>query len=176
MSDKHNLKKVKALCMDVDGVLTDGRIILGDDGAELRGYFVRDGLGMQLCRRAGIRLAFITSSPSKGILERGKRLGVDHVSLGVKDKATELKRQSALMGIDPSEVAFIGDDLVDIPAMKLAGLSIAVADATPAVRDCADMVTENPGGRGAVREVCEMLVEAQDPGFFKEAKKCGFTL
>ena len=171
-----DLAKIEALFMDVDGVLTDGRILLGEDGIERRSYSVRDGLGLQLCRRAGIKLAMITSSPSEGIRLRGERLGIDLVRIGAKDKAEELRGTAQALDVDPAAVAFMGDDLVDIPAMRIAGLAIAVADAVPSVIACADVVTERAGGMGAVREVCEMLVSVRDPELLRRTKECGLFL
>lgn len=167
---------IEALFMDVDGVLTDGRILLGDDGIERRSYNVRDGIGIKLCRRAGIKLALVTSSPSAGVRVRGERLGIDHVSLDVKDKADEIRKVARALGLETAKVAFIGDDLVDIPAMKEAGLAMAVADAAPEVIATADVVTKKPGGMGAVREACEMLLAARNPELLRKAKECGLSL
>ena len=168
--------KIEALFMDVDGVMTDGRILLGGDGVSRRSYYARDGIGLQLCRRAGIKLAMITSSSSKGVILRGEKLGIDLVCTGVKDKAEELRIRAQALEIDPAAVAFMGDDLVDIPALKIAGLAIAVADADPSVLACADMITIRAGGMGAVREVCEMLVSARDPELLRRIRECGLFL
>ena len=167
---------IAALMLDVDGVLTDGRILLGEDGMEQRHYNARDGIGLRLCQKAGLHLALITASNSAGVHVRGTRLGIDHVSIGIKDKAVELTRLTAELGLAPSAVAYIGDDLVDIPAMAKAGLAIAVADAEPAVRAYADIVTVRAGGHGAVREICELLVAARAPELLTEARQCGLRL
>lgn len=170
------LASIKLLAMDVDGVLTDGRIILGEDGVERRNYHARDGIGLRLAQAVGLELAIITSSPSEGIRTRGERLRINHIRIAVADKEAELRQLASKLQLSLTAVAFVGDDLVDLPAMRLAGLAIAVADAEMAVRDQADLVTTRPGGHGAMREVCELLVAAHDPNYLAEKHRCGLRL
>ena len=162
--------------MDVDGVLTNGLVEVGDDGIERRSYNVRDGIGITLGRRSGLRFGIITSSPSAGIKTRANHIGVELVSIGVADKAAELQSQLATLALQPAQVAFVGDDLVDLPAMAGVGLAVAVADAAPAVRAAADYVTTCGGGHGAIREICEKLVQARAPELLEEYTKCGLRL
>lgn len=170
------LASIKLLAMDVDGVLTDGRITLGEDGIERRNYHARDGIGLRLAQAVGIELAIITSSPSEGIRTRGERLRINHIRIAVADKEAELLQLASELQLPTAAVAFIGDDLVDLPALRVAGLAIAVADAVMAVRDQVDLVTNKRGGHGAVREICELLVAAHNPNYLAEKHQCGLRL
>ena len=164
MKDKAQIKKLKhiqLLLLDVDGVLTDGSIIYDDDGRETKIFNSKDGFGIKLAMRAGINVGIVTGRSSKALRHRCENLGITLLFDGVEDKAgmlAEIVRQS---GIDAEHAAFMGDDLPDLPLMKLTGLSIAVADAHEIVRQSADWITRSPGGRGAVREVCEELLKAK---------------
>lgn len=146
---------------DVDGVLTDGGLILGEDGAEFKIFHVRDGQGLVLLRDSGCRVAVITARNSKIVAERMKSLGIEHVYQGQNDKGKALAGLMMELGLDARQTAYVGDDLLDLPAMKRAGLAIAVADAHPVVRAQAHWVTAARGGHGAAREVCEFIMEAQ---------------
>ena len=170
------LARIKALIMDVDGVLTDGMIQLAEDGIERRNYNVKDGIGIRLAQRAQIKLVIMTTSSSKGIKVRGKRLDIDIVSTGVKDKTSEFKKIVKKLKLENSQVAYVGDDLVDIGPMQLAGVSFAVADAVLTVKKVATFTTKTKGGQGAIREICELLVKQSKPKLFREINQCGLSL
>jgi 3-deoxy-D-manno-octulosonate 8-phosphate phosphatase (KDO 8-P phosphatase) len=153
--------KIKLLLLDVDGVLTDGRIIIDDHGVETKQFHVRDGQGIALLKRAGIEIGFVTGRSSAVVRHRAKDLGVSLVYQGVGNKLTcyeEIKRRQALKD---EAIAYVGDDLIDLPVLAKAGLAIAVADGWPNLLSSVDYVTTSPGGQGAVREVAEILLKAQ---------------
>ena len=147
--------------MDVDGVLTDGRMGLTERGDELKSFFSRDGVAVALARRAGITLALMTGESSTIGKVRGNRLGIDEILLGVRRKGESLETLMREHGFIAAAVAYMGDDLLDVPALQRCGLAIAVADAAPEVRAAAHLVTRARGGRGAVREVVELILRAQ---------------
>ena len=153
--------RIRLAVFDVDGVMTDGTILLGDNGVEFKAYNVHDGLGLVMLQQAGIEVAVISSRCSRAVSKRMLRLGVKYVIQGVTDKAQALTELLQELGVDYTAVAFVGDDLIDLPAMTRAGMAIAVANARPEVLARADWITTAPGGHGGVREVCEMLLEAQ---------------
>lgn len=155
-------RRVRLAVFDVDGVLTDGRILLSDDGRESRAFHVRDGLGLKLLRAAGIEVAIISARRSRLVEKRMTELGVPHVIQGSDDKRAALDRLLDELGLGPDECAYTGDDLPDLAVMRRAGLALAVADAHPAVTARAHWVTRKPGGAGAAREVCDLLLAAQD--------------
>jgi len=153
--------RVRLAVFDVDGVLTDGGLLLGPEGEEYKVFHAHDGLGIVMLRECGLKVAVISSRSAPVVAERMAALGVEHVVQGRDDKRTALVELAERLGVPAADIAYVGDDLVDLPAMAVAGLPIAVADAHPMVRACAQWITQKPGGRGAVREVCEMLLEAQ---------------
>ncbi len=155
------MRKVKALILDVDGVLTDGRIIIGDDGQETKCFHVRDGHGLKMIKRAGIEVMFLTGRKSRVVEHRARELGVEKVYQGALDKLAVFNEILSTGGFTPEQVAYMGDDIVDLPVLSRAGLSITVSDSHSEVLQTVDLVTKNPGGRGAVREVCEMILQAQ---------------
>lgn len=152
---------VRLAAFDVDGVLTDGRIVLGPQGEEYKAFDVRDGHGLVELRRAGIEVAIITGRSSTVVSARMAELGIPHVAQGVADKRAELERLQRALGVDAAGTCYVGDDLPDLGAMSVAGLSVAVADAAPAVRAAAAAVTRARGGRGAVRELCDFILAAR---------------
>jgi 3-deoxy-D-manno-octulosonate 8-phosphate phosphatase (KDO 8-P phosphatase) len=154
-------RKIRLLVMDVDGVLTDGRMVLSDGGEELKMFHTHDGIGLGLAHRAGLRTAMVTGETSPIAKARGAKLGVHHVVLGARRKAESLDALLAEYGGDASMLAYVGDDLLDIPALQRAGLAIAVADAAPEVKAVCHVVTTRPGGHGAVRECVELILRAQ---------------
>ena len=162
----NKLKRIKLLLLDVDGVLTDGGIIYNNDCVETKIFNVKDGLGIRLLMEAGIKVCIVTGRSSNALYHRCKDLGIVHVFDGVSDKAATLDLVLKQISLLPGEIAFIGDDLPDIPLMKRVGLSIAVADAHEIVIENVDVVTTFKGGAGAVREVCEAILKAQ--GFWKK--------
>ena len=161
MNILNKAKRVKLLIMDVDGVLTDGRIILDDRGRELKFFDVKDGHGITLAHRAGLPTAIISGRNSKVVNIRARELGIKIVYQNSLDKLKSYESILKKTGLKDEDVAFIGDDLIDIPLFKKVGFSIAVADALSYVKDTADMVTEKKGGRGAVREAIEFILDAK---------------
>jgi 3-deoxy-D-manno-octulosonate 8-phosphate phosphatase (KDO 8-P phosphatase) len=152
---------IKLLLMDCDGVLTDGRLWLLENGGEQKSFNTKDGLGLELLRRAGIRSGIITGRTSQALARRADELGVEFLRQGDEQKLNAFEKVLAEAKLDESRVAFIGDDLSDIPLMKRCELSVAVADAVDETRAVAHYVTQAKGGRGAVREVIEMILKAQ---------------
>jgi YrbI family 3-deoxy-D-manno-octulosonate 8-phosphate phosphatase len=153
--------KIELLILDVDGVLTDGRIIMNDQGEEIKCFHVRDGHGLRLLLNAGIHVAIITGRKSKTVKYRARDLGIREVYQGVKNKEFLCNELIQHKKLDKKQVCCIGDDLPDLSMFNQVGISIAVADACPEVRAVADLVTKNKGGDGAVREVCELILKAQ---------------
>lgn len=155
------LKRIKLLLLDVDGVLTDGSVIYDDTGAEIKAFNAKDGLGIKMLMGAGIEVGIVTGRTSRALLHRCDSLGISLVFDQVRDKTGVLEVISKEKGVGAEHIAFVGDDLVDIPLMKKVGLSVAVGDAHETVLEHADMVTSAQGGDGAVREVCEAILKAQ---------------
>lgn len=153
---------IRLAVFDVDGVMTDGRLYLSDDGIESKTFHTRDGLGLKGLMSHGIEVAVITARQSRLVARRMQELGIQHLMQGREDKRTAIKSLLETLVIAPAEVAYTGDDLVDWPAMRLCGLKCAPADACPWVRERADFVTRSGGGRGAVREVCELILAGHD--------------
>jgi 3-deoxy-D-manno-octulosonate 8-phosphate phosphatase (KDO 8-P phosphatase) len=159
--NRDKLKRTKLLLLDVDGVLTDGSIIYNDSGAETKVFNVKDGLGIKILMKAGIQVGIVTSRTSKTLNHRCNNLGISLIFDGVRDKTSVLELISKRTGLPAEDIAFVGDDLIDLPLLKRVGLSIAVADAHETVIENVDMVTSKKGGAGAVREVCEAILKAQ---------------
>jgi len=157
---QEKLRKIKALFLDVDGVLTDGSIIYSDHGSETKVFNVRDGLGIRWLIKSGFIVGIVTGRKSDALVHRCENLGIDLIFDGIKDKASALRMILDQTGMNSEEIAYMGDDIVDIPLMNRVGVSIAVADAHEVVIKTADMVTAARGGAGAVREVCEHILKA----------------
>ena len=155
------LGRVKMLSLDVDGVLTDGALYYAEDGSQIRKFHVRDGVGMKRVLAAGVEMALITASKTQAIRHRGEDLGIPHVILGVDDKEAALRGLCRDLGIGLSDVAHMGDDLNDVPVLRIVGCPLSVANGASEAKDAALYVTERAGGDGAVREVCDMLVAAR---------------
>jgi 3-deoxy-D-manno-octulosonate 8-phosphate phosphatase (KDO 8-P phosphatase) len=153
--------EVRLLLLDCDGVLTDGLVTPVPGGDELKSFNTRDGHGLVLLHRAGLRSGIISGRSSRLVELRAADLGITYVRQGALDKVSVFESLLGEASIEPSVVAYVGDDVVDIPLMRRAGLAIAVADATPDTREAAHHVTRLAGGRGAVREVCELILKAQ---------------
>jgi 3-deoxy-D-manno-octulosonate 8-phosphate phosphatase (KDO 8-P phosphatase) len=153
--------RVKLLLMDCDGVLTDGRITLLENGDEEKSFHTRDGHGIVLLHRAGLSSGIISGRTSSLVERRARELGMRFVRQGTWDKIKDFDELLAEAGVTGHEVAFVGDDVTDIPLMQRSELAIAVADAVPETRAAAHYVTELPGGHGAVREVTELILKAQ---------------
>jgi len=155
------LAEIRLLLLDVDGVLTEGDIFYTDDKVEIKRFNVKDGLGLRLLMDGGVGVGIVTGRRSKSLAHRCENLGITLIFDGVKDKAALLGDIQKKTGVAPPQMAFVGDDLPDMPIMNRVGLSIAVSDAHEIVRDKADMVTLAKGGCGAVREVCEAILKAK---------------
>lgn len=147
--------------MDVDGVMTDGKIIMDDAGHEIKNFNVRDGHGIKLLQRYGIPVAILTGRQSKVVAHRASDLEIKDVHQKVFNKKEVFEEILKQHKLSPDEAAFIGDDIVDIPVLKRVGFSVAVADADDMVKKSVDYIAKNKGGHGAVREVCEMILQAQ---------------
>lgn len=162
MQDILNLAKhIKLMIFDVDGVLTDGSLFFGDDGQEYKAFYSRDGLGMKLLQRTGVEIGVITARSSELVLHRMKNLDIQHVYQGRLDKVAAYDEMLAKLNIAAKHTAYVGDDVIDLPVMKRAGLAIAVQDAHPFVKKHAHWITNHDGGKGAARDACELIMEAQ---------------
>ena len=154
---------VKLLVLDIDGVLTNGQVFIGENGKEsLKAFDIQDGLGIKLLEKIGIRTAIITGRSSKMVLGRCEELGITHVCMGVENKAVALEKVLQSLGFKPSDCAVMGDDWPDFQMMESAGLRICPAQGHDAVKETAHFVTTRSGGSGAVREVCDLILKAQN--------------
>lgn len=153
--------RIELVIFDVDGVLTDGRLYLGNDGNEYKAFHIRDGHGIKMLLETGVDIAIISGRYAASVERRMMDLGIRHVALGVQDKLAAFNSLLARLDLTADQVAFVGDDLIDLPVMSRVGLAIAVQDADPFVKQHAHWQTPSPGGRGAAREVCELLLEAR---------------
>lgn len=152
---------VRLIAFDIDGVMTDGGLTYDDDGVEAKTFNVQDGLGIKFAQRAGLTVAIVTGRDSGVVAARARDLGVDHVYQGVSDKYTVMRDLLNRLGLDWPAAAFMGDDLIDLPAMRHCGLALAPANARPQVKERAHLITSAGGGHGAVREAIEFVLEAQ---------------
>lgn len=155
-------KKIKLAIFDVDGVFTDGKLYYTAEGEVTLGFYIHDGLGIDLLHRAGIETAIISGRKSSALEKRAAQLNIKHLYLGCNQKAVAYKELREKLQLTDEQIAYTGDDWIDIPAMQLAGLKIAVANAVPEIKKLADWETEHKGGKGAVRDVCELILKAQD--------------
>ena len=154
-------KRLKLLILDVDGVLTDGKLFFDNEGNEYKAFHARDGHGIKLLRQTGVEVAVISGRKSNSVALRMKNLGIEHVYQGHENKQAAFNEIIEKIGVMPEQAAHVGDDLLDLPIMTRVGLAIAVADANFAVKQRADWCTTLPGGHGAVREVCDFIMQAQ---------------
>ena len=153
--------RIRLLLLDVDGVLTDGRLYFGPSGEELKVFHSRDGHGLKMLRDSGVELAIITGRSSRALERRAAELGIGRLYQGVEDKSAVLDELLEEAGIDRAAAACMGDDVVDLPLMRRCGLALTVPDAPEIVRRHAHYVTRNAAGAGAVREACELIMSAQ---------------
>lgn len=160
--------EIRLLILDVDGVMSDGLIYMGNSGEELKAFNVRDGYGVRCVLTSGIEVAIITGRKAKLLEDRCHTLGISHLFQGQSDKLIAYRQLLSELTVTPNQVAYIGDDLIDWPVMEQVGLSVAVADAHPLLLPKAHYVTRIHGGRGAVREVCDLILMSQ--GLLDEAK------
>ncbi len=154
------LAKIKLLLLDVDGVMTDGRIIYDNQGNELKAFDVKDGHGLKMLQRAGINIGIITGRKSELVAKRAAELGIEILYQKALNKLDPYREILAEQGLTDEQVAYVGDDVVDLPILRRVGFSATVADAVPEVLPLVDYVASRPGGRGAVREICDLLIKA----------------
>lgn len=155
------LRRLRLVVLDVDGVLTDGRITLGDDGTEYKAFHTHDGHGLRLLQGTGVATGIITGRSSTIVRRRAQELRIAHLMQGRRDKADALAEMADRAGTQPAAMAYVGDDIVDLGAMAAAAMGVAVANAPPAVHAGADVTLRRSGGDGAVRELCELVMAAQ---------------
>ena len=153
--------KIKMLLLDVDGVMTDGRITLNDRGEETKVFYVKDGLGLKMLMSSGVEVIIITGRKSQALAVRAEELGIEEFYQGIKDKNTLCKQLKKNKDLKKEQVCSLGDDLPDLAMFVESGLSIAVADAVKEVREAADFITKSKGGFGAVREACELILKSK---------------
>jgi len=158
---KQRILAVRMMIFDVDGVLTDGRVIYMDDGSEIKEFDVQDGHGIKLLQHAGIEVALISGRACRAVEHRALGLGIDRVYQGSKVKTEPYEQLLAETGLKEHETCFMGDDLIDIPVMRRAGFAVAVPNGAPHIFPYAHYITRASGGRGAAREVCEMILQVQ---------------
>ncbi len=166
MSDQHNLiervKKIQLLILDVDGVLTDGGLYRSDDGQEAKRFNSRDGLGIRLLKSSGIQTAIITGRTSQVVKHRATELDIEHVYQGKTEKAKTFEELCKKLQLAFDEVAYMGDDIIDLPVMIRSGLALTVANAHPLVIERSHWISQYNGGHGAVREACELIMQLQN--------------
>ena len=158
---QHKLEQIKMVLLDVDGVLTCGDIIYADSGEQIKIFNVKDGVGIRLLKEAGLKIGIITGRKGQALHHRCVNLGIDLIFDGVQRKDKVLDDITTLTGISKEAMAYVGDDLPDLPVMKRVGLAVAVSDAHEIIRQKAHITTRAPGGKGAVREISETILKAQ---------------
>jgi len=159
--EQEKARAVKLLILDADGVLTDGRIVYTDRGEEVKAFNVKDGHGLKLLMRAGIRVAIITGRNSPAVEHRARDLGIDRVFQKALNKIETYEELRATEKLRDEEICMVGDDLPDLPVLRRCGFAVAVADSVEDVKRAADYVTSKEAGKGAVREVCDIILKAQ---------------
>ena len=154
-------RKIRLLLLDCDGVLTDGSLFYDSQGESIKIFHIHDGQGLRLAREAGLKLGIISGRNSPALAARAKEMMIDHLYHGVSNKLEIYERIKLAEGLRDEQIAYIGDDLPDLAPMRCAGLAIAVADAVDEVRECAHLIINKPGGRGAIREAIEIILKSQ---------------
>jgi 3-deoxy-D-manno-octulosonate 8-phosphate phosphatase (KDO 8-P phosphatase) len=167
LAHEQRAARVKVMIFDVDGVLTDGSLTYGPDGEATKTFYVLDGLGIQLLQKTGVQTAIISARRSPIVVRRAADLGINHVYQGQHDKRLAFAELLAATGVAPEECGYIGDDVIDLPLFVRVGFAVTVPSGHPEVQHRAHYVTKAPGGRGAVREVCDMVMRAQ--GTYEQA-------
>lgn len=158
---RERASKIRMLVLDVDGVLTDGKLYFDHAGNEMKAFNTRDGMGMKALQRVGIEVAVITGRKSEAVAQRMAQLGIQYVYQGREDKLEAFLELLQVTGLDPQQVCFAGDDWIDLPVLLRAGLAVSVADAEERVKQQAHWITRRNGGDGAVREICNLILAAQ---------------
>lgn len=161
-SIEERARAVRMIVFDVDGVLTDGSLFYGDHGEEYKAFNSRDGHGIKMLRTSGVETGIITGRTSQVVLHRARNLGIVHIFQGAEDKLDAFRELLASTGLEPSQIAYMGDDLVDLPVINRCGLAITVPDAPEEVKARCQVVTRAGAGRGAAREACELIMRAQE--------------
>lgn len=156
------LNDIKLLILDVDGVLSDGQLYFSNNGEEIKAFHAKDGLGIHMLRNNGVEVALITGRKSTIVARRARELGIELVYQGRLNKLAAYEDCISKLGLEPHQVAYMGDDIIDVPVMKRVGFGFAPADAMSHAIDVADVVTKRLGGHGAVREVCELILHQQN--------------
>ncbi len=159
---RERASEIRMLILDVDGVLTDGKLYFDHAGNEMKAFNTRDGMGMKALQRAGIEVAVITGRKSRAVAHRMDQLGIQHVYQGREDKLGAFLELLEITGLDAEQVCFAGDDWIDLPVLMRVGLAVSVADAEERVRQQAHWITSRNGGDGAVREICNLILAAQE--------------
>ena len=154
-------RQIRCLFLDIDGVLTDGKLYIGPNGEEIKTNYVRDGLGIKMMLKAGLQVAVISGRPSESMRQRLQWLGVQHIALDTEDKEPAYLRIRAALGLADAQCAHLGDDVPDLPLMRRTGLALSVADAHPRALAAAHWVSRHVGGHGAVREAIDLILDAQ---------------
>jgi 3-deoxy-D-manno-octulosonate 8-phosphate phosphatase (KDO 8-P phosphatase) len=152
--------EIRMILLDVDGVLTDGKIYLGNNNEEFRAFFVRDGLAIRMGQSAGLRFGILSGRDSPLVERRARELDIEHVHQGIQDKGAQLNLIATETGLKTEQICFVGDDLIDVPALRLAGLAACPADGCEETRQFAHYICNNKGGHGAVREVVDLVLRA----------------
>lgn len=161
MNIEQRAHSIKLLALDVDGILSDGRIYYSSAGEELKAFNIKDGLGIKMLQQAGIAVAIITGRRSPMVERRAAELGIDDIVQGREDKVTALRELCQRKSLSPQQCAYMGDDLPDLRAIELAGLGMTVADGVASVKAAAQWISTAPGGAGAVREACEFILQTR---------------
>jgi len=159
---REKLRKIKLLLLDVDGVLTSGKLLYSNSGEILLPFDIKDGSGLTYLMRAGLAVGIVTGKDNEAVAHRARQLGIEIVFRNVSNKVAAVKEIISSSNLSFEEVLYVGDDLLDLPVMERVGVAVAVPDAAEEVKQVADYTTTRPGGDGAVREVCEMILIAQD--------------
>ncbi|MEM7259810.1 MAG: HAD-IIIA family hydrolase [Pseudomonadota bacterium] len=162
MNPQQRAAQIELIIFDVDGVFTDGGLYRSDDGQEFKRFHANDGLGIRMLQSADITLAVITGRTSKVVEHRCKELGIEHVYQGQKDKLGAYQQLQQQLDIDPQKIAYMGDDIIDMPVMRRVGLALTVPHACEEIADMAHWTSTRHGGNGAVRDACEFILKAQD--------------
>jgi len=161
ISNEERAKKIKVVIFDVDGVMTNGGLMLGDDGLEYKNFHSQDGLGLKLLHNTGIQMAIVTGRSSNVVTKRAENIKITHIYQGVEDKLEAFNKILKDLNVTAEECMFMGDDVIDLPPMRRAGLAVTVPHAMPLVKEYAHYITTREAGHGAVRELCELLMKAQ---------------
>lgn len=155
-------KAIRLLILDVDGILTTGALYLGNNGIDMRGFHIHDGLGIKLLQKTGVTVAVISGKKSEAVFDRLKHLGLEHIYLGHENKLPAYEELKLKLSLKDEEIAHMGDDLPDLPLLRRVGLAFSVPGAVELVKQHVDFITNTKGGKGAVREACEFIMNAQD--------------